>query len=772
MDSNYEGGNDFEEFVLDDGGDNPFEIDDFGAGIDENGPVSAPIKQPMQKLVVMDDASQSNSPLPPKPEVAPKITNNNKTISPTILSPKQEKSAKQSGDEQKNNKTPIKENNNEKEQNETKNNEDFNDDFEDDFVLSDESPEKEKSPKKDAERNQKTEETPKKADETPKKEENNDDDFEDDFIEDTTPRKKLLEELLRQEEEDQEEERKRKEQEEREEAERQKLIEKKKREEEEKKRREEEEKQRKIEEEKEKLRKQKEEEEKQRKLRQQKQKEEEKRKRAEKEEQERIKQQKLREQKQKEEEERKKKEKAEQERIRQQKLKEQKQKEEEERKKRERIEQEKRRKQQQIQQQQKQRIANARVNINKNRINNQQQKPKVNNPPQRNVPQKTVQQKKPIQEKPKPKQQQQQHKDKELIRKQQKEDITVSEENGGGFFVTETNAHAFNKSLPSDFARDFSSDFEDESDSEAKENENKEEEEKKEENEENNNDNKEEEEIDMEPNDDDILSSNDNLFSEKKETKTYTYSEQEMSNITRTLLSHLTSLVMFGNSDVGATITEPNEQLSEMLGRMRNTFMYYMQDALKKKQNPQLSRINKLVQTKKDLKQKIIAAQKQNVELKSRLRAIDRAFKNQNQPQFSAGDARAATSQLKSFIQKIQTAHKEERQLINENQKLAQQIKDMQQENEAVYGEEISAIKDRNAKLEVEITENVRRYKGCIAKMEQSLVAQDEPLERLRTRLNDLERRVSILSKPRPKLGQSGYVSPAISRPFSKTSYV
>ena len=88
MDSTYEGGNDFDEFVLDDGGDNPFEIDDFGAENDANSPVSAPIKQPMQKLVMMEDVSPSQSPTRPKPEDAPRISNNNKIISPTILSAK------------------------------------------------------------------------------------------------------------------------------------------------------------------------------------------------------------------------------------------------------------------------------------------------------------------------------------------------------------------------------------------------------------------------------------------------------------------------------------------------------------------------------------------------------------------------------------------------------------------------------------------------------------------------------------------------------------
>ena len=87
-----------------------------------------------------------------------------------------------------------------------------------------------------------------------------------------------------------------------------------------------------------------------------------------------------------------------------------------------------------------------------------------------------------------------------------------------------------------------------------------------------------------------------------------------------------------------------------------------------------------------------------------------------------------------------------------------------------VFGEEIGNIKEQNAKLEVEISENIRRYKACLTKMEQTVSAQDDPIERLRSRINDLDKRIAILSKPRPKIGGSSSISRA-SRPYSKISY-
>ena len=335
------------------------------------------------------------------------------------------------------------------------------------------------------------------------------------------------------------------------------------------------------------------------------------------------------------------------------------------------------------------------------------------------------------------------------------ENGTVTNDGGGGFFLTETNAAAYDNTPKEEQKEsdddDFSDDFEEfvpESKKEEPENEKEPEIVIK------GDDVEDISKLDIDPDD---YEYDETSEKEKKPSKTYTHEEEEISNVTRNLLAKLTSLVMFGKSDIGATVTEPNEQLGELLSRMKTTFEFFINDAITNQNNPHLQRINKMVAYKKELKKKIIEAQNQRQELKMKLVSLDRAFKSPQTTQVSNSDVKAATSQLKTAIQKIQQGRKEEREIMNENLRLAQRLKELSEMDQKKYGTEVSELKESNAKLEVEINERNRRYKTCLEKMRQSVQEYQEPIDRLQSRLADLEKRVSILNKPKPKIG--GYSS-------------
>lgn len=302
------------------------------------------------------------------------------------------------------------------------------------------------------------------------------------------------------------------------------------------------------------------------------------------------------------------------------------------------------------------------------------------------------------------------------------------ESNQAGFFLTETNAKPYQPPEPEE---DFSDDFEDFEAQKAEESTQIEPEKKQEE---------EEEEIDMEPEEE----------VEQKPEKEYTEDEKHLSDISRKLLTLMNSLIMFGASDIGSLIQEPNERLGQMMERMQTQFKWYMGDAIASASNPDHIRLRKLVETKKSLKIRIQEEKKKNSELKARLREIDRAFKNPTQPQkILNSDVKAYASQLKMMISKIQGIHKEQRDIMSENSMLEQKLKEIIANDANINGQETSEQRGRNAKLEVEAQETSRRYKEAILRMEQQINDSQEPINRLQMRLADLEKRIMILTKPR-----------------------
>lgn len=224
-------------------------------------------------------------------------------------------------------------------------------------------------------------------------------------------------------------------------------------------------------------------------------------------------------------------------------------------------------------------------------------------------------------------------------------------------------------------------------------------------------------------------------------------SNDSVAGVSRRLLSLMTSFAMFGKSRIGASITEPAAQLSGVFMRMRDKFQMHVSSALAERRKPENIRINKLLNQKKYLSRRKEKAIEFNRQIKSRLRIIDRQFREPRHNQDPQSDVRALSYQLKKAIQKMQNIHKEVEFLQLENSQLNQRISEITSKDEEKYGMNVSEIRQKNAKEEIEFAETHKIHVTNVKKAQQQIDELREIVGRLVKRKADAENRVNIIVK-------------------------
>lgn len=338
--------------------------------------------------------------------------------------------------------------------------------------------------------------------------------------------------------------------------------------------------------------------------------------------------------------------------------------------------------------------------------------------------------------------------------------------NAGGFFLTETEAKPFQPKQESDFDDDFVSDSEEKPQEEEEEKWESEHEKEKSESESETEpipmevpevrekvvelplEEKEKSEFesdftDSESDNDDIIS---NPPSPREIVPVRSEEEVALCELSRDLLSKMTSLIMFGSTKIGATITEDDRNLKLTFESLQNKFELYV-SAMMPKKSPQAERMRKLLNQNKQLKAQIKEILQDNLNLKHRLRDIDRAF-NAPKKTTSQNDVRAATAALKQAIMKIQNSHKEVRDIQNENVALRNKIAQLAKNDAKKVGAEISEMRERNVAAEIEFNELQRRRKAALMKQQSQNQQLADHVNHLMMRAQDMEKRVRMLPRP------------------------
>jgi len=222
---------------------------------------------------------------------------------------------------------------------------------------------------------------------------------------------------------------------------------------------------------------------------------------------------------------------------------------------------------------------------------------------------------------------------------------------------------------------------------------------------------------------------------------------KSIAGVTRGLISAIKSLMMFGRSDIGTTINDPQENLCSLAKKICSEFLLFHSNLEKKNKDPEYILLKKLSSTKKFQKYKVNELQKTNNELKIRIRNNEKLF-DSDKKLVDHNDIRVQSVALKNAINKLTQIHKDIRDIQKENMVLSQQINELLMKQSSRQGINVTNLHSNILNLEAEIQDIYKRNASSITKMEQSIESMAHPISLLESRVNDLEKRIKTISKP------------------------
>ena len=211
---------------------------------------------------------------------------------------------------------------------------------------------------------------------------------------------------------------------------------------------------------------------------------------------------------------------------------------------------------------------------------------------------------------------------------------------------------------------------------------------------------------------------------------------------------------MFGNSKIGVTFNDSIEHLGSNFNKIKEDFLKFHSDVLKKLNDPEFILQKRLISKNKSIKFKINELKKQNIELKTRLRHINQEFKIEK-IDYINGDLKSTSNNLKASIFKLTNLHKDINILKKENFQLNNEISNLINSQSQQIGELGVKIKTQTINLEMELNELIQNNHESIQKMEQKIENIKSPINLLENRLQDLDKRLKLISnykKPRSNI--------------------
>jgi hypothetical protein len=220
--------------------------------------------------------------------------------------------------------------------------------------------------------------------------------------------------------------------------------------------------------------------------------------------------------------------------------------------------------------------------------------------------------------------------------------------------------------------------------------------------------------------------------------------------VTRKLVSGMLSLSLFGDSTIGATVPGTIYDLSGKAKSARDKFAAFFQD------NQACMRSEQYILAKSydDMDKRASEIQATNRRLKSVIRSYGKRITDVQNGRLSAeisqldSELKAVTANLKTAIGKLQEVHKEDKTIQTENEFYQEQMEEMMKSVRKRGG--LSQRTRNLAKLELELANCVAEGNDAIGKMQNSVSGMVQPIEALKAKLADMDRRVGVFQYPQP----------------------
>lgn len=225
-----------------------------------------------------------------------------------------------------------------------------------------------------------------------------------------------------------------------------------------------------------------------------------------------------------------------------------------------------------------------------------------------------------------------------------------------------------------------------------------------------------------------------------------------IASLSQQLISKMYSLEMFGQSSIGATVSGSVYDLGKHFKSLYSSFPNFIHES-----NIYLNSQQYTLQKQFDaIKEKIVRSQQRNKKVKEIIRSNERRLPNLNKQssnEFSELDRinaemKATAISLKKSIEKLQTLKQQNDQFQAENEAIQQQIDTILSQFKHKCTGEAGQIQKNIVKTEIELRENIKKYKENIIQAQKIVNSYNDPIHSLEVRLSDLNRRIIVCSRP------------------------
>ncbi|KAK8882246.1 hypothetical protein M9Y10_044888 [Tritrichomonas musculus] len=225
-----------------------------------------------------------------------------------------------------------------------------------------------------------------------------------------------------------------------------------------------------------------------------------------------------------------------------------------------------------------------------------------------------------------------------------------------------------------------------------------------------------------------------------------------IASLSQQLISKMYSLEMFGQSSIGATVSGSVYDLGKHFKSLYSSFPSFIHES-----NIYLNSQQYTLQKQFDaIKEKIVRSQQRNKKVKEIIRSNERRLPNLNKQssnEFSELDRinaemKATAISLKKSIEKLQTLKQQNDQFQAENEAIQQQIDTILSQFKHKCTGEAGQIQKNIVKTEIELRENIKKYKENIMQAQKIVNSYNDPIHSLEVRLSDLNRRIIVCSRP------------------------
>lgn len=212
------------------------------------------------------------------------------------------------------------------------------------------------------------------------------------------------------------------------------------------------------------------------------------------------------------------------------------------------------------------------------------------------------------------------------------------------------------------------------------------------------------------------------------------------------LLSKMYSLVMFGNSQIGATVAVSIYELGSQLNTIRNSFSVFVKETSNKINSPEY----KLLKNLEALEAKCKAVQAENIQFKNLIRnnskrlpkGLDSDTEMEARKQKVMNEFKSNAANLRRAIENLQKLKQLNDTTLSENREIEDQInskfKQFRKNCQGDYGE----ISKNIVRIEIDLQNNIQKHREKIEEAKKTVQMYEAPIAMLEARLADLNRRI------------------------------